>query len=50
MENQLWDLFRETGDVRTYLLYKAGEKREEKDQRKSGQKPEPPQGMPPASV
>ena len=50
MDNQLWDLFRETGDVRTYLLYKAGEKRNEKDQEKSKQKPEPPQGASPASV
>ena len=50
MENQLWDLFRETGDPRAYLLYKAGKKREEKDRQKSGQKPGPPQGIPPASV
>ena len=50
MENQLWNLFRETGDPRTYLLYKAGEKREEKDRQKSKPKPEPLQGMPPASV
>ena len=50
MENQLWNLFRETGDVRTYLLYKAGEKQEQEDRKKPKHPPEPPQGIPPASV
>ena len=50
MENQLWNLFRETGDVRTYLLYKAGEKQEQEEQQKTIHSPEPPQGIPTASV
>jgi len=31
MENQLWNLFCSTGDPRTYLLYKAGEKQEKEN-------------------
>ena len=50
MENQLWNLFRETGDPRTYLLYKAGEAQEKQKKQKPEKKSEPPQGMPPASV
>ena len=50
MENQLWNLFRETGDVRSYLLYRAGEKQAQRDEEKTGQTPEPPQGAASASV
>lgn len=47
MENELWNLFRETGDPMSYLLYKAGEKQEKK---KTKETPEPPQDQtPPAS-
>ena len=55
MEDQLWDLFRETGDPMGYLLYRAEEKRKtEEAQRRSEGKDraerEPPAGAPSASV
>ena len=47
MEDQLWNLFRETGEPMGYLLYKA-EKREKKPgAAQEGTKPEP--APPPAS-
>ena len=47
MENVLWNLFRETGDPMSYLLYKAGEKQEKK---KTDETPKAPQDQtPPAS-
>ncbi len=52
MTDQLWDLFRETGEPRGYLLYKAEMKREQKkkpDKAAPGPQPQP-KGTPPASV
>ena len=47
MEEQLWNVFQETGDPMGYLLYKA-----EKEQKKSDaeRKAPPPAGTPPASA
>lgn len=33
MDNQLWNVFRETGDPMGYLLYKADGKKEQKNLR-----------------
>ena len=49
MEDQLWNLFRETGDPMGYLLYKAEKNcRQEKTPAKAV--PKPPTETPPASV
>ena len=52
MEEQLWNLFRETGDPMGYLLYKAEKKqKQEKKPDKAAPRPQPqPKGTPPASV
>ena len=47
MEEQLWNVFRETGDPMGYLLYKAEEKKKESD---AERKTPPPEGIPPASL
>ena len=39
MEDQLWALFRETGDPMGYLLYKAEQKQKETKAERSAQKP-----------
>ena len=48
MEDQFWDLFRETGEPMGYLLYRA-EKQQKKDKTEQAA-PQPPAGPPPASV
>ena len=49
MEDQLWNLFRETGDPMGYLLYRAEKScRQEKAPPETA--PEPPAGTPPAST
>ena len=49
MEDQLWNLFRETGDPMGYLLYKAEKNcRQEKKPAKAA--PKPPTETPPASA
>ena len=49
MEDQLWDLFLETGEPMGYLLYKA-EKKHKKDETQRP-KPQPqPEGPPKASA
>ncbi len=50
MEDQLWNLFRETGEPMGYLLYKAEKQcREEKKPASAAPKPRT-KGTPPASV
>jgi len=49
MKDQLWNLFRETGDPRTYLLYKAGGKQEKKRNNTKKKPQKPPQKTPSAS-
>ena len=48
MKDQLWDLFRETGDPMGYLLYRAEQKqkKQEAERKKPGTQP----GPPPASL
>ena len=48
MEDQFWNLFRETGDPMGYLLYKA--EKEKKKKEKNKPEPKPPAGPPPASA
>ena len=50
MKDQLWNLFRETGEPMGYLLYKAekNRKREKKPDRAAPKTQ--PKGIPPASV
>ena len=48
MEDQLWNLFRETGEPMGYLLYKAEKKK--KQTKATKEKPEPPAETPPAEV
>ena len=48
MEDQLWNLFRETGDPMSYLLYRAEKKRKETDAKKT--EPQPKNGPPQASA
>ena len=45
MEDQLWNLFRETGDPMSYLLYAAGKKQKkaEKDKADAAEKQPPAQ-------
>ena len=45
MENQLWDLFRETGDPMGYLLYRA----QKKQGKSSPKQPKPPKPRKPAA-
>lgn len=47
MEEQLWNVFRETGDPMGYLLYKAEEKQKESD---AERKTPPSMGAPRASL
>ncbi len=51
MEDQLWNLFRETGDPMSYLLYAAGKKQKkaEKDKADAAEK-QPPAQPPSASM
>ena len=50
MKDQLWNLFRETGEPMGYLLYRAEKNRkQEKKTDKAAQKPRQ-KGTPPASV
>ena len=47
MDDQLWDLFRETGEPMGYLLYRAEKKN--RSQKKDAEKTVPkPEGEPPA--
>lgn len=48
MDNQLWNLFQETGDPMGYLLYKAGEKKKKTEP--VGEKKKPQQENPAASM
>ena len=48
MEDQLWNLFRETGDPMGYLLYKAEKKQKKAETDKADKNP--PAGPPPASA
>ena len=48
MENQLWDLFRETGEPMGYLLYKAEKKRKQTESKEK--KPQRPVGKPSAKA
>ena len=48
MEDQLWNVFCETGDPMGYLLYRA--KKKEKSAGAEQAKPAPPAGSPPASA
>ena len=48
MEDQFWNLFRETGDPMGYLLYKA--KKKQKKSEKDKTEKQPPAGQPPASA
>lgn len=50
MDNQLWDLFRETGDPWVYLLCKAGEQREAQEKKQEKRPSETQPGIPPASL
>ena len=58
MEEQLWNLFRETGDPMGYLLYKAEKTRKTEEARRRFEgnnkavrrTTEAPDGTPPASV
>ena len=49
MEDQLWNLFRETGDPMGYLLYRAEKRRKATKTGRKTAKPGPPAGRPPAS-
>lgn len=51
MDDQLWNLFLETGDPMGYLLYKAtrGEKTQETDAKTDDCRKSPPAGTPPAA-
>ena len=49
MENQFWQLFRETGDPMCYLLYKAEVTGKTTESREKKQPPVP-QGTPPATA
>ena len=50
MKDQLWNLFRETGEPMGYLLYRAEKNRkQEKKPDKAAPRPQP-KGTPPASV
>ena len=49
MDDQLWNLFRETGEPMSYLLYRAGKDRP-KEKKPDKAAPKPPAGTPPASV
>ena len=49
MDDQFWNLFRETGEPMGYLLYRAGKKsKQKKEADKAGQTPK--EGAPPASA
>ncbi len=51
MEDQLWALFRETGDPMGYLLYRAEKKNQTEDKAKAEQAaPEAGANSPPVSV
>lgn len=51
MEDQFWNLFRETGDPMGYLLYKAEKKRKQAEaEKKPAAEKRPPAGPPPASA
>ena len=49
MENQLWNLFRETGDPMSYLLFKAEEHSRKTQQQAKEKTPPPPGDAPTAS-
>ncbi len=48
MENQFWNLFRETGEPMGYLLYKAEKKQKQAEKEKK--KPQKPEAQPPAKM
>ena len=48
MEDQLWNLFRETGEPMGYLLYKAEKKQKQSEAKK--EKPQPPADAPSAEA
>lgn len=51
MEDQLWNLFRETGDPMGYLLYRAGKKQKKaKTDKADAAEKKPPVHPPSASV
>ena len=50
MEEQLWNLFRETGDPMGYLLYQAEKKQKKTQAKTKAEGKRPPAGIPPASV
>ena len=47
MEDQFWNLFRETGEPMGYLLYKAEKKQKQTEDKK---KPQPQEATPPAEA
>ena len=49
MDDQLWNLFRETGEPMSYLLYKAEKNCKKKETDKAGQA-KPKEGTPTASA
>ncbi len=49
MDDQLWNLFRETGEPMGYLLYRAGKNSKQKKEADKD-KPKPEEGTPPASA
>lgn len=50
MEDQLWNLFRETGDPMGYLLYRAEQLRKEKREADKAAQSKPGEGTPSASA
>ncbi len=50
MVDQLWNLFRETGDPMGYLLYKAEQKKQQQEKKPDKAAHSPGEGTPPASV
>ena len=49
MDDQLWNLFRETGEPMSYLLYRA-EKNSRQKKKADKANPKPKEGTPPASA
>ena len=50
MDDQLWNLFRETGEPMSYLLYRAGKKSKQKKETDKAKQAKPKEGTPAASA